>query len=109
VESFAQFRDVSFVETAFLVQDFGYDAFRAKDWDQVLLAEIMGIHQRTKDFHRGSIWDGVMVFFVCFNQGQEDRSILLLISRWVRFAGQLVQDRQVLLVLARRCNRCWQA
>jgi len=45
VESFAQFLYVGFVEVTFLVQDFGYDAFRAKDWDQVFLPEIIGIHQ----------------------------------------------------------------
>jgi len=57
VESFAQFLYVSFVEAASLVQDFGYDAFRAKELGPGLLAQIMGIHQRPKDFHRGSIWD----------------------------------------------------
>src|SRR6266851_7956892 len=60
VESFAQFLDVGFVEVTFLVQDFRYDAFRAKDWDQVFLAEIIGIHQRANDFHRGSIRNGMM-------------------------------------------------
>ena len=44
MESFAQFLDVSFIEAAFLVQAFGYDAFRTKDWDQVFLPEIVGIH-----------------------------------------------------------------
>lgn len=44
VESFAQFFYVGFVEAAFLVQHFGYDAFRAKDRRQVFLAEIIGVH-----------------------------------------------------------------
>jgi len=101
VESFAQFLYVSFVEAASLVQGFGYDAFRAKDWDQILLPEIMGIHQRAKDFYRGSIWDGMMLFFVCFNQGQQDRSILLLIIRWL--------DLLVSLSRADKYSSCWRA
>jgi hypothetical protein len=52
VESFAQLLDVGFVELSFLVQHFGYDAFRAKDGDQVFLAEIIGIHQRAKALTR---------------------------------------------------------
>jgi hypothetical protein len=39
VESFAQFLYVGFVEVTFLVQDFGHDAFRPKDGDQVFLAD----------------------------------------------------------------------
>jgi hypothetical protein len=44
MESSAQPLDVSFVEVAFFVQDLGYDAFRTKDRNEVLLAEIVGIH-----------------------------------------------------------------
>jgi hypothetical protein len=55
VESSAQLLDVGFIEGAFLVQDFGHDAFRAKDGNEIFLAEIIGIHQRAKDFH----WAGV--------------------------------------------------
>ena len=58
VESFAQFLDVGFVEAAFLVQDFGYDALGAEDRSQILLAEIIGIHQRAKDLNRGSVGNG---------------------------------------------------
>jgi len=38
IKSFAQFLDVGFIEVTFLMQDFGYDAFRAKDWYQIFLA-----------------------------------------------------------------------
>jgi len=92
MESFAQFLYVSFVEITFLVQDFGYDALRAKNWDQVFLAKTIGIHQRTKDFHRRSIGNGMMLFFVCFDQGHQDFSILLFFVRWISFACQFVQD-----------------
>jgi hypothetical protein len=45
------------------MQDLGYDAFRSKDGDQILLAEIIPIHQRAKDFDRRSIRNGLMLFF----------------------------------------------
>ncbi len=66
MESFAQLLDVGFVEFTFLVQDFGRDTFRAKNGDQVFLAEIIGIHQRAKDFHRGSIRNGMIPQVSCF-------------------------------------------
>ena len=67
VESFAQLLNVGSVEITLSVQDFGHDAFRAKDGDQVLLAEIIGIHQRAKNFHRARIRNGMMLFFVGFD------------------------------------------
>jgi len=50
-KSFAQLLDVGFVEFTFLMQDFGYDAFRTENWDQILLAEAVGVHQRAQDFY----------------------------------------------------------
>jgi hypothetical protein len=67
VKSLAQLLDVGFVEGAFPVQDFGDDTFRAKDGDQVFLAEIIGIHQGAKDFHGGRIGNGMVLFFVSFD------------------------------------------
>jgi hypothetical protein len=61
IKSFAQFLDVGFVEVTFLMQDFGYDAFGAKDWNQVFLAQIIRIHQ-SADFDRRSIRNGMMLF-----------------------------------------------
>ena len=52
-EAFAQFLDAGLVEVAFLVQDFRYDAFRSEDGDQVLLTEVMGFHQGSKDVPGG--------------------------------------------------------
>jgi hypothetical protein len=40
IKSFAQFLDVGFVQATFLMQDFGYDAFRVKDRNQIFLAQI---------------------------------------------------------------------
>jgi hypothetical protein len=45
IKSFAQFLDVGFVEVTLLMQDFGYDAFRAKDWNHIFLTQIIRIHQ----------------------------------------------------------------
>ena len=50
LESFAQFLNVGFVKWALLVKDFGYDALRAKDWRQIFLPEMIGLHQGVKDF-----------------------------------------------------------
>ena len=99
MESFAQFLYVSFVEAAFL----------GKTWDTMLSEPKIGTRSfwrrswasRTKDFHRISIWDGVMVFSICFNQGQQDRSILLLIIRWL--------DLLVGLSRADKYSSCWRA
>jgi uncharacterized protein (DUF433 family) len=41
IKSFAQFLDVGVVKVTFLMQDFGYDAFRAKDRKQIFLAQII--------------------------------------------------------------------
>src|SRR5258708_40082367 len=79
-ESFAQFLYMRFVEVPFLVQDFGHDAFRTKDRDQVFLPEIISIHQRAKDFHRGSARYGMMLFFVCLDQSYQDFGVLLFSS-----------------------------
>src|SRR3989442_959525 len=67
VESFAQLLNVGSIEITLSVQDFGHDAFRAKDGDQIFLAEIIGIYQRAKDFHRARIGNGMMLFFVGFD------------------------------------------
>ena len=67
MESFAQFLNVGFVEAAFPVQDLGHDALRAENLGQVLLAEIVGLHQRAKDFDRRSVGNGMVLFFVCLN------------------------------------------
>src|SRR6266478_1100042 len=109
VESFAQLLDVGFVELAFPVQDLGYDAFRAKSGDQVFLAEVIGVHQCAKDFHWGSIRNGVMLFFISFDQGHQDRGILFFIPGRVFLACQLIQDRKVFVVLTLGCNRCRRA
>src|SRR5271168_2031724 len=85
-ESFAQFLDVGFVEGAFLVQDFGYDALGAEDWDQVFLAEVIGVHQRAQDFQWPSIRNGMMLFFVRFDQGHQDFGVLLFLTRWMILA-----------------------
>jgi integrase len=45
IKSCAQFLDVGFVEVTLLMQDFGYDAFRAKDWNHIFLTQIIRIHQ----------------------------------------------------------------
>src|SRR2546429_2592038 len=37
------------------------------------LAKTIGVHQRAKDFHRRSIRNGMTLFFVCFDQGHQDR------------------------------------
>jgi hypothetical protein len=58
---------VGFVEVPFFVEDFRYDTFRSKDGDQVLLTEVMGFHQGSKDVHCGSVRNGMMLFFVSFN------------------------------------------
>jgi hypothetical protein len=52
MESFTQFLYVCFVKVPFLVQDLRYDTFRTENWDQVFLAETMGIHQCAKYLHR---------------------------------------------------------
>ena len=49
IKSFAQFLDVGFVEVTLLMQDFGNDAFRAKDWNHIFLAQIIRIHQGAED------------------------------------------------------------
>src|SRR5882724_5362260 len=67
VEPFAQFLDVGFVEVTFLVQNFGHDAFRTKDWYQIFLAEIIGIHQCAENFNGRNVRNGMMLFFVCFD------------------------------------------
>jgi len=67
VEPFAQFLDVGFVEVTFLVQNLGHDAFGTKDWCQIFLAEIIGIHQRAENFNGRNVRNGVMIFFVCFD------------------------------------------
>ena len=58
---------MGFIEVTFLMQNFGYDAFRAKDWNKIFLAQIIRIHQRAEDFDRRSIRNGMMLFFVCFD------------------------------------------
>jgi len=58
---------VGFIEFTFLVQDFGYDAFRAKNRDQIFLAEIIGFHQGAKNFHWGSVRNGMMLLLVSFD------------------------------------------
>lgn len=40
----------------------GYDAFRAKDGNEVVLPEIIGIHQRAEDFHWGKRREGSDAF-----------------------------------------------
>src|SRR5215467_4405614 len=100
---------VGFVEVTFPMQDFGYDAFRAKNWDKVFLAEAVGFHQCAKDFDRRSIRNKMMLFFVCFNQGHQDFGILLFLAGWIVFAGQFVQDGQVLLMLTLGCDWHWRA
>src|SRR6266850_499503 len=67
IKSLAQFLDVGFIQVTFLMQDFRYDAFRAKDWNKIFLAQIIRIHQRAEDFDRRSIRNGMMLFFVCFD------------------------------------------
>ena len=64
VKSFAQLLDVGFVEVTFLVQDFRYNAFRAKDGDQIFLAEIISIHQGMENFNGRSIRNEMMFFFI---------------------------------------------
>jgi len=59
IKSFAQFLDVRLIEGTFLRQDLGHDAFKAKDGDQIFLAEIIRIDQRAKDFDRRSIRNGI--------------------------------------------------
>ena len=49
------------------MQDFGNDAFRAKDWNHIFLTQIIRIHQRAEDFDRRSIRNGMMLGFVCFD------------------------------------------
>ena len=51
-KSLAQFLYVRFVQITLPMQDFRHNAFRAKDGDQILLPEIISIHQRTEDFYR---------------------------------------------------------
>jgi hypothetical protein len=97
------------VEVTLPVQDFRDDTFRAKNWDQVFLAETIGVHQRAKDFYRRSVRNGMMLFFVCFDQGHQDFGILLFFARWIVFACQFVQHGQVLLMLALRCDSRWLA
>jgi hypothetical protein len=67
IKSFAQFLDVGFVEVTLLMQDLGYDAFRAKDWNHIFLTQITRIRQRAEDFDRRSIRNGMMLGFVCFD------------------------------------------
>ena len=67
MKAFAQFLDVTFVEGALLVQDLGDDAFGAKDGNEILLAETIGIHQRAEGFDGRSIGNGMMLFFVGFD------------------------------------------
>ena len=43
------------------MQDLGHDALRAKDGDEILLAEIIGVHQGAKHFHWRSVRDGIGV------------------------------------------------
>src|SRR5215472_18611142 len=109
MESFTQFLYVGFIEVTFLVQDFRHDTFRAENWDQVFLAETIGVHQCAKHLHRRSVRNGMMLFFVCFDQGQQDFSILLFFARWIIFACQFVQDGEILLMLALGCDWCWRA
>jgi hypothetical protein len=59
IKSFAQFLDVGLIEVTFLMQDFGYDTFRAKDWNKIFLAQIIRIHQRAEDFDRRGIRNGM--------------------------------------------------
>lgn len=66
VESFAQFLDVGFAQSAFLVKDLGHRAFETKDGGKVFLAKIIGVHERAKD--RRSIGNEMVFFFVRFNQ-----------------------------------------
>jgi len=50
----------------FLMQDFGHDAFRTKDGDQIFLAEIIRIHQRAKhSMEKHQEWNDAL--FVCFD------------------------------------------
>jgi len=70
---------------------------------------IIGIHQCAKNLHRGSVRNGMMLFFVCFDQSHQDFGILLFFTRRILFARQLVQDGQVLLMLVLGCNRRWRA
>jgi len=105
LKSFAQFLYVGFVEVTFLVQDFGYDAFRTKDWDQILLAETIGIHQCAEDIHRGSIGNEMTVFFVCFDQSPQDFSVLLFFTRWIIFACQRRFSAEPISSIAGGCRR----
>ncbi len=57
---------MGFIEVTFLMQDFGYDAFRAKDWNKIFLAKTIRIHQCAEDFDRRSIRNGMILLFVCF-------------------------------------------
>jgi len=91
MESFTQFLYVGFIEVTFLVQDFRHATFRAENWDQVLLAESIGVHQCANHLHRRRVRNGMMFFFVCFDQGQQDFSILLFFARWR--IGSLCQHR----------------
>jgi hypothetical protein len=109
VESFAQSFYVGFVEGAFLVEDFGHDAFGAKDGHQVFLAKIMGLHQRLKDFDGRGIEDGVMLFFVGLDQRDQDFGIFLFFRGWVGFACELVEDGKILFVLALGGDGRWRA
>lgn len=44
MEAFAEAGDVSFVEGAFFVEDFGDDAFGAEDGHEVLLTQVVSFH-----------------------------------------------------------------
>ena len=101
IKSSAQFLDVGFVEITFLMQDFGYDTFRAKDRGQIFLTKIIGIRQRAKDFDRRSIRNGIMFLFVCFDQGHQDLGVLLFLSRGVFLLASLSKTD--------RCCSCWRS
>ena len=86
-------------------QNLGNHAFWPDKRHQVLLTEIASFHQSPEDFGRGSIWNGMMLLFVGFDQSNQNFGILLFFARWIFQACQLVQDRQVYLVLTFRSDR----
>lgn len=55
------------------MQDFGDDAFGTENGYEIFLTKVVGFHQSAKDFDGRSIGNGMMRFFVGFDEREKER------------------------------------
>lgn len=91
---------MSFVEGAFFAEYFGDDAFGAEDGHQVFLAKVVGLHQGAKNLDGRNMGNSMVLFFVGFDEREQDLGIFLFVGSGILFGSELFQNREVVLMLA---------